>query len=47
VGERHGDASGGEGGHSEEAAALDVGAAEVGCSQDGIPFGRPLGIRCV
>jgi hypothetical protein len=44
VGERHGDASSGESGHCEEAAALDVGAAQVGGGQDRILFGRTLGI---
>jgi hypothetical protein len=44
VGERHGNASGGEGGHREEAAPLDVGAAQAGCGQDGIPLVRPFGI---
>ncbi len=47
VSEGHGDAGGGEGGHREEAAAFDVGAAEVGYSQDRILFGQPLGIRCI
>lgn len=46
VGEWHGDAGSGEGGHREEAAALNIGPAEVRCGENGIPFGRLLAIGC-
>ncbi|GGW64019.1 hypothetical protein FHS32_001169 [Streptomyces albaduncus] len=40
VTERHGDAAGGEGRDGEEAAALDVGATQVGDREDGVGFRR-------
>ncbi|GAA5707060.1 hypothetical protein Save01_07919 [Streptomyces avermitilis] len=44
VSERHGDAGGTEGGHREEPAALDIGAAQVGGRQDGISLIGLIGI---
>lgn len=46
VGERHGDAGRGEGGHREEAAAFDIGTAQVGGGQDWISLVRPVGVWC-